>query len=419
MQNHSSSGKNYLLPFILVTSIFFMWGVANTLNSILIKQFQKSFDLSDFQSGMVQAAFYMGYFLLAIPAAQLMKRHGYKAAIITGLVLYGVGALMFYPAGEIKVYGVFLFSLFVIASGLAFLETASNPFVAILGPVESSEKRLNLSQSFNSLGAIMGIVIGRYFIFSGIEYSPEQLAALNTEQLQAFYDAEMRSVQMPYIIIGGIVLLWALLIKFSKFPELKDTGDKTSETTHGWKNLLVHKHFVLGVIALFMYVGAQVGTWSYLINYSQTTVPGTNEMMAADYLTFSLIGLMVGRFSSTLMMRFFKPANIMAVYAGANVLLVVIAVALPGMIGIWALVLSSFFMSLMFPTIFALAIKGLGDDTQIGSSVMIMAIIGSAVMTALMGVISDYSSIVYAYIVPIFCYIYILWYSVKGYHQKR
>ncbi len=416
-QNHST--KTYLLPFILVTSIFFMWGVANTLNSILIKQFQKSFDLSDFQSGMVQAAFYMGYFLLAIPAAQLMKRQGYKAAIILGLILYGAGALLFYPAAEIKVYGVFLFSLFVIASGLAFLETASNPFVAILGPVESSEKRLNLSQSFNSLGAIMGIVIGRYFIFSGIEYTPEQLANLSTEQLQAFYDAEMRSVQMPYLIIGILVLLWALLIKFSKFPELKHAHTPTTETTQGWKNLLKHRHFIWGVIALFMYVGAQVGTWSYLINYSQNAVPGTNEMLAADYLTFSLIGLMVGRFSSTWMMRFLKPANIMAVFAGANVILVMMAVFFPGMIGIWSLIISSFFMSLMFPTIFALAIKGLGNDTQIGSSVMIMAIIGSAVMTALMGVISDYSSIVYAYIVPIVCYAYILWYSIKGYQPQK
>jgi FHS family L-fucose permease-like MFS transporter len=416
-QNHST--KTYLLPFILVTSIFFMWGVANTLNSILIKQFQKSFDLSDFQSGMVQAAFYMGYFLLAIPAAQLMKRQGYKAAIILGLILYGAGALLFYPAAEINVYGVFLFSLFVIASGLAFLETASNPFVAILGPVESSEKRLNLSQSFNSLGAIMGIVIGRYFIFSGIEYTPEQLANLSTEQLQAFYDAEMRSVQMPYLIIGILVLLWALLIKFSKFPELKHAHTPTTETTQGWKNLLKHRHFIWGVIALFMYVGAQVGTWSYLINYSQNAVPGTNEMLAADYLTFSLIGLMVGRFSSTWMMRFFKPANIMAVFAGANVILVMMAVFFPGMIGIWSLIISSFFMSLMFPTIFALAIKGLGNDTQIGSSVMIMAIIGSAVMTALMGVISDHSSIVYAYIVPIVCYAYILWYSIKGYQPQK
>lgn len=411
-----TAGKSFMIPLILVTSLFFMWGVANNLNDILIKQFQKSFELSDLQSGLVQSAFYLGYFLLAMPAARIMKRYGYKTGILIGLCLYALGALLFYPAAEIKVYAFFLAALFIIACGLAFLETAANPFVTILGSAETSEKRLNLSQSFNSLGAIMGIVIGRNFIFSGVEYTKEQLAAMNPEQLQAFYHSETQAVQLPYLIIGIIVAIWAVFIYFSKLPEIKEEEDEISHQSHGMKNLFQHKHFVLGVLAQFLYVGAQVGTWSYLIRYSQKTVPGTTEMMAADYLTISLVCLMIGRFTSTFLMRYFKANNIMALFALANTILTLVSIVYPGQVGIYALVVSSFFMSLMFPTIFAMSIKGLGGETKMGSSLLIMSIIGGAIITALMGYISDTSSIAMAFIIPCVGYAYILWYSVKGCH---
>jgi len=413
------AAKSFIVPLILVTSLFFMWGVANNLNVILIKNFKKSFELTDLQSGLVQSAFYMGYFFLAIPAATLMKRWGYKAGIIAGLILYGVGALMFYPAAELKVYSLFLIALFVIACGLSFLETASNPYVTVLGPAHSSEKRLNLSQAFNSLGGIMGIIIGRQFILSGVEYTPAQLAQMTADQVQAYYTSETRAVQMPYLIIGIIVLVWAAFIFFSKFPEIKDDAGEGAAKAGGFRQLVKHKHFVLGVIALFGYVGAQVGTWSYLITYAQKVVPGTSELVAADYLTISMVCLMVGRFSSTFMMRYFQPSRMMALFAAANTLLALLAVLIPGHIGVYALIVSSYFMSLMFPTIFALSIKGLGDDTKLGSSVLIMAIIGGAIITALMGWISDISSITYAFIIPCVVYAFVAWYSLKGCHYHE
>lgn len=408
------AAKSFIVPLILVTSLFFMWGVAHSLNTILIKTFKKSFELTDLQSGLIQSAFYMGYFFLAIPAASLMKKWGYKAGIITGLVLYALGAFLFYPAGEVKVYALFLVALFIIACGLSFLETASNPYVAILGPSQSSEKRLNFSQAFNSLGVIMGIVIGRLFILSGVEYSPAQLAQMSAEQIQAYYTAETRSVQIPYLIIGAVVLLWAVFIYASKLPEIKSESSAAS-SSGGVKALLKHRHFSYGVIALFGYVGAQVGTWSYLITYAQAAIPGTSELVAADYLTISMVCLMVGRFSSTFMMKYFQPNRMMALFAAANTALALVAVLMPGLVGIYALIVSSYFMSLMFPTIFALSIKGLGDDTKLGSSVLIMAIIGGAILTALMGWISDVSSITYAFIIPCVAYAYIVWYSLKGY----
>jgi len=415
-QSTRQAAKSFIVPLILVTSLFFMWGMAHSLNTILIKTFKKSFELTDLQSGLIQSAFYMGYFFLAIPAASLMKRFGYKAGIITGLILYGVGALMFYPAAEVKVYALFLIALFIIASGLSFLETASNPYVAILGPAQSSEKRLNLSQAFNSLGAIMGIVIGRWFILSGVEYSPAQLAQMSADQVQAYYTSETQAVQIPYLVIGGVVLLWAVLISASKLPEIKTSDDEAPSTAGGWKELIKHKHFVRGVIALFFYVGAQVGTWSYLIGYAQKAVPGTSELAAANYLTLSMVCLMIGRFSSTFMMRYFQPNLMMALFAVVNTLLVLVAVTMPGLAGIYTLIASSYFMSLMFPTIFALSIKGLGNDTKLGSSVLIMAIIGGAILTALMGWISDISSITFAFMIPCVAYAVIAWYSLKGCH---
>lgn len=404
-----------IIPFILVTSLFFMWGVANNLNDILIKQFKKSFELSDIQSGLVQSAFYMGYFLLALPAAQIMKKHGYKTGIIIGLLLYALGAFLFYPAAEVRMYGFFLFALFVIASGLAFLETAANPYVTVLGSPETATRRLNLSQSFNALGAISGILIGKSFIFSGVEYTTEELKSLGTEQAQAFLHAETRAVQMPYLIIGAIVVIWTLLIFFTKFPDIKEAEDEGVASTKGFKHLFANRHFTLGVIAQFFYVGSQVGIWSYMIRYSQNAIPGTSELVAADYLTYALVCFMVGRFVGTALMNYIKPNQLMAAFAFVNILLVAISIFVGGLVGIWALIITSVFMSVMFPTIFALSIKGLGPDTKTGSSFVIMAIVGGAVLTPAMGLISDASTIAMAFLVPLIGFTYICWYSLKGF----
>ncbi|HKT48615.1 MAG TPA: L-fucose:H+ symporter permease [Candidatus Acidoferrales bacterium] len=411
---HALFPAGHLLPFILVTALFFFWGIPNNLNDVLIRQFMKSFEISRFQAGLVQSAFYLGYFLLAIPAALLMRRAGYKAGFIFGLALYGVGAFLFWPAALVRSYGFFLFALFVIASGLSFLETASNPFIAQLGDPDSSERRLNFSQAFNPFGAITGALVGTVFIFSGVELTPQQIAARQTART---YDAYLRSetlrVIQPYVVLGVIVLVWALLISLTKFPAMPSEQEEGGE--HGsFRDLLEHRHFLLAVIAQFLYVGAQVGTWSYFISYVQeyTHQP---EKTAGYLLTGTLVAFGVGRFVAAWLMRFVSPTSLMGVYAAANVVLAAIGVFRPGALGMWCVFFTSFFMSLMFPTIFALGLKGLGPNTKIGGSFLVMAIVGGAVLTPIMGLIAEKQhSLALAYGVPLLAYIYIAFYSFAG-----
>jgi FHS family L-fucose permease-like MFS transporter len=420
LANNANSSNSYLVPLILVTSLFFMWGVANNLNDILIKQFQKAFTLSDFQSGLVQSAFYFGYFVLAIPAALFMRKYSYKAAIILGLCLYATGAFLFYPAAQTQSYSFFLLALFVIAAGLAFLETAANPFVAALGDPKSAAVRLNLAQSFNPIGSIMGIVIGQQFIFSGVEYSTEELAKLSPEALAEYYTSEATAVQMPYLIIGGIVVLFVLFIALTKFPTIieEDDDDETTESI-SILDLFKIKHFKLAVLTQFFYVGAQVGIWSYLIRYAQNAVPNMPEKEAASYLTYSLVAFMCGRFGGTALLKYFSANKVMSVYASICTILVAIAIMFPSQLGIWALVASSFFMSIMFPTIFSLGLDGLGKSTKLGASLLVMAIIGGAVLTAVMGFVSDSFGIAVSESIPMLCFLVVVFYAVKGYQKTQ
>ena len=406
----------YLVPLILVTSLFFMWGIANNLNDILIKQFQKAFELTDFKSGLVQSAFYFGYFVLAIPAALFMRKYSYKAAILLGLSLYATGAFLFYPAAEMQSYSFFLMALFVIAAGLAFLETAANPFVAALGNPETSAFRLNLAQSFNPIGSIAGILIGQKFIFSGVEYTKEELAKLSSTELSNYYASEATAVQTPYLLIGIIVVLFVVFIAMTKFPAIEAEEEEVTEPV-SILSLWGIKHFRLAVITQFFYVGAQVGIWSYLIRYAQNAVPNMSEKDAASYLTYSLVVFMCGRFGGTALLKYVKANTLMGVYALVCIALVLVAILAPSMVGIWALVITSFFMSIMFPTIFSLGLDGLGSGIKLGSSLLIMAIIGGAVLTAVMGLVSDAMGIATSEIVPLFCFVAVAFYAFVGYKK--
>src|SRR5581483_3760877 len=258
-----------LTPFILVTVLFFLWGIPNNLNDVLIRQFMKSFAISRFQAGLVQSAFYMGYFLLAMPAALLMRRLGYKAGFVIGLLLFGAGTFLFWPAAIVGRYGFFLFALFVIASGLSFLETASNPFIAQLGDPRTSERRLNFSQAFNPLGSITGVLIGTIFIFSGIELSAQQIDTLKAQHLyDAYLKSETLRVVKPYIALGALAIIWAVLILRTKFPNVQGEHEAAGDNGH-FRELFRFPHFWMAVVAQFLYVGAQVGTWSYFIQYVQ------------------------------------------------------------------------------------------------------------------------------------------------------
>jgi MFS transporter, FHS family, L-fucose permease len=409
-----------LVPFVLVTVLFFLWGIPNNLNDVLIRHFMTSFEINRIQAGLVQSAFYMGYFLLAMPAAFLMRRAGYKSGFVTGLVLFGTGAFLFWPAALAGSYGFFLFALFVIASGLSFLETASNPFIAQLGDPDSSERRLNFAQAFNPIGAITGAWIGTIFIFSGIELTPQEIAE---QQARHTYEAYLRSetlrVVKPYLVIGAIALIWAVLIWRTKFPSIQVEHENESGDRGDFLDLFRYRHFLLAVVAQFFYVGAQVGTWSYFISYVQEYAHQP-EKVAGYFLIGTLAAFGVGRFASAWLMRFVKPSKLMGAYCMANIVLVSIGVLRPGWLGLWCVFLTSFFMSLMFPTIFALGLKGLGPNTKLGGSLLVMAIVGGAVLTPVMGLISEKThSLALAYSVPLVAYVVIALYSFWGSHERR
>lgn len=414
-KTHHLFPAGQLVPFILVTFLFFLWGIPNNLNDVLIRQFMKSFSISRFQAGLVQSAFYMGYFLLAMPAALVMRKAGYKAGFIIGLLLYSVGAFLFWPAALMGQYGYFLCALFVIASGLSFLETASNPFIAQLGDAATSEQRLNFSQAFNPFGAISGALIGTTFIFSGVELTPAQVAAQQAAgTYQAYLKTETLRVITPYLVLGCITALWAFLIWRTKFPAIQSEHENSKDDHGHFSELFRYPHFLLAVVAQFFYVGAQVGTWSYFIQYVQdyTHQP---EKVAGYFLTGTLAAFGVGRFVSAYLMRFIAPNKLMGAYAVINIALAGFGVLYPGWVGLWAIFLTSLFMSLMFPTIFALGLKGLGPNTKIGGSLIVMSIVGGAVLTPTMGLISErFHSIALAYSVPMIAYIIIALYSFLG-----
>jgi FHS family L-fucose permease-like MFS transporter len=404
--------KGWAAPFVLVTGLFFLWGVPNNLNDILIRQFMKSFALSRFQAGLIQSAFYLGYFLLATPAALLMRRWGYKAGILIGLLLFGSGAILFWPAALAGRYSFFLAALFVVASGLSFLETASNPFIAQLGDPAGAARRLNFAQAFNPLGAIAGVLAGTVFIFSGVELTPSQVAVMRSAGTYAAYmQQETMRVVAPYLVLGFIAFGWAALIARTKFPTIRSEHEGAPGDHGSFRQLLRYPHFLLAVVAQFMYVGAQVGTWSYFIQYVQVAT-GQPEKVAGYFLTGTLAAFGIGRFASAALMKYVRPARLMGVYGVVNIALLALGVLYPSWLGLWAIFLTSFFMSVMYPTIFALGIEGLGPNTKIAGSLIVMGIVGGGVLTPVMGWIAQASgSISLAYVVPLLGYVIVALYA--------
>jgi len=400
------------VPFALVTALFFLWGIPNNLNDILIRQFMKSFAITRLQAGLVQSAFYMGYVLLALPSALYMRKMGYKAGFILGLLLFALGTFLFWPAAIAGRYSFFLGALFVMASGLAFLETASNTFIALAGPAESSERRLNFSQAFNPIGSIVGALIGTLAILSGVELSSNAISELKvSHRYQAYLRFETLRVVRPYMILGAVALLFAFLIWRTRFPVLKDdaAGEESHAGTLG--RLLKNRHLLFSIGAQFFYVGAQVGTWSYFIQYVQQYT-GAPEKIAGYFLTGTLVMFGIGRFASAYAMKFVAPARLMGTYCLINIVLVAVAVFDRGWLGVWMIFLTSFFMSLMYPTIFALGLQGLGTDSKLGGSMLVMAIAGGAVLTPIMGVLADRTtSVALAYGIPLVGYALIACYS--------
>ena len=414
--------RQYLLAFILVTSLFFLWAIAHNLNDILIRQFQKALDLSRGEAGFIQVSFYLAYVVAAIPAGYTMKRLGFKPAILIGLLLYATGAALFYPAAEIRVYALFLFALFIIACGIVFLETSGSGYITLVGDPRTATQRINFSQSFNGVGGITAPLIGGLFILSGVEYTPDQLAALSPEALESYRAHEARQVQTPYLSIAALVVVIASLVALTRFPPAargslqgmsqdRAQGNRPRVSLSG---LFRHRSFTWAIIAQFFYVGAQIGVWSYFIDFTKELSPATPEKSAAFYLSASLFSFMLGRFVGTALMNVFEPRRLLGVYALINVALVLVAISASGLVAVVALGATSFFMSIMFPTIYALGLARLGDQAEIGSSLIIMTIISGAIIPPLMGYLADAATVQSAYILPLMGYALVFVSTIAG-----
>jgi MFS transporter, FHS family, L-fucose permease len=401
--------KTPLLAVILITSLFFLWGFALNLNPILIPHLKKACQLTDTQSALIDSASYIAYFLMAIPAGLFMKRFGYKGGIIFGLILFAIGAFLFYPAAETRMYIFFLGALFIIACGLTFLETAANPYITVLGDPSTATQRINFAQSFNGLAAFLAPRIGSMFILSGVVLSVEEQANMTPAAIEAYLQIEASSVQTPFLVIGGTVLLIALLLLPTKLPEIKEEASELISSG----TILKEKNLLAGVVAQFFYVGAQVCVSSFFIRYSQQ-VAGLQEKSAAELLSWALLGFMIGRFLGTLLMKYIAPAKLLAIYAVINFFLLIFAVFAKGILSVYALFGVEFFMSIMFPTIFSLSILGLGSKTKQGSSLVIMSIVGGAIFPVIMGNISDLTNIQTAYSVPASCFLFIFYFAYKN-----
>ncbi len=412
------SARTYLLPFCLVVGVFFLWGMAHSLDSILIPHLQKACQLNNTQSTLVDTAVFLAYFLMAIPAGMLLKRLGYKFTIILGLLAFAGGAFLFVPAADARSYGLFLTALFIIGCGLTTLETAANPYAAVLGPPESATSRLNLAASFNGLAVFVAPIIGANIILSGKEYSKTQLAAMTEAARTTYLNHEAAAVKLPYIVLGGVLVAVAVLFFFSKLPEVKAAEAEPSEGG-GFFTVLRHRHLTWAVVAQFFYVGAQVCVTSFFIRMAKQGA-GVDEKTAGYYLAVYGLLFMVGRFIGTALLKYIASQRLLSLYAVVAMGLCAVAVFGDGAFVIYALGGLGFFMSIMFPTIFALGIAGLGDDTKPGSSWLVMSIVGGAIMPPLMGSLIDLrgDNIQVGYLIPLVCYLVVLLFGLYGYRVK-
>lgn len=388
----TADGKNYIVPFILITSLFFLWGFAHSILDVLNKHFQDTLNITKTGSALVQTMVYGSYFIMAIPVGKLISRHGYRAGVLTGLVLYGVGALMFIPGSSLGSFPFFLLSLFVIGCGIACLETSANPYVTVLGDMKAAERRINMAQSFNGLGWIFGPLVGGLFLFTNGKNNGD--------------------IAVPYTIIGVVVLIVAVVFTRVNLPEITESHISTedediSDAPRLWNN----KAFTIGLVALFLYVAAQTGINSFFINY-MTDHSNIPPREASLWLSFGGMGLfMLGRMGGSWIMKFVRPDRLLTLFSLVASITMFIVMVTGGMAGVMAFFVCYFCESIMFPTIFALAIKGVGNKTKQASSYLIMTIVGGAVAPLIMGYIADNKSVAAGFIIPLLCFIGVFCYS--------
>jgi len=411
LSSNGNKAKSFLFAFALVTSLFFFWGFVHNLDPILIPHLRRAFRLSNFQATLVDSAVFVAYFVMAIPAGTIMKKYGYKTGIIFGLILFSLGCFLFIPAANTMQYSFFLGALFIVACGLATLETAANPYATVLGTPETATQRLNFAQSFNGLAAFLAPIVGGVFILNESPKTDQEVDSMTEVARNAYLLSETSTVKLPYLILGIAVLLVAIIFVFTKLPDIKDD----EEPVHpGFFHALRHKHLVWAVVAQFFYVGAQVCILSMLILYA-TKAAGISEKDATWYAGAAGLAFMLGRFVGTFFMRFIKPQKLLAFYSIICILLCTYTIFGSGIFTLYAMIGIAFFMSIMFPTIFALGIARLGADTKSGSSLLIMSIVGGALLPPVLGLIADAThNLQYGYAVPLICFAVIGWYAKIG-----
>jgi FHS family L-fucose permease-like MFS transporter len=416
MQNTT---KTAWLPLALIVSMFFMWGLSNNMTDTLLAAFKKIMSMTDFQTSWIQIAFYGSYFCLALPSALLIKRFTYKTGILAGLGLFIFGSLLFYPASQTMQYGHFLAALFILAGGLAILETTANPYIYELGPSETGIRRLNLAQSFNPIGSITGVLLSKFFILSNLNKAGEaERAAMDDAQLLAIQQEELSAVMGPYVGVALLTLAIWVLIAFTPMPVARD-NDQRLQLGETVGRLLKIPNYWWGVVAQFFYVGAQIGVWSFTIRYVMLEMH-VAEQTAADYYLAALVLFTLFRFLSTYLMQFFPAHRMLGLLAFCAIVLTVLVIFVGGPVGVYALVGISGCMSLMYPTIYGLSVRPLGADTKLGSSFLVMAILGGAVITAVQGKVSDMTgSIHYAFFVPMICFAIIAYYALGRGHTEK
>lgn len=416
MANSQNKSKQYLIPLLIVMSLMFFWNMSRNINDILIPHLKRACQLTDFQSSLIQSAFFGAYFIMALPAGQYIHKKGYRAGMITGLLIASLGACLFYPAAEIRSYPFFLLGLFIMAAGFTFLEVTATPYIAILGDEKDASSRLSLSAAIGSVGATVAPYIGSLLLMHKEDIPDTILNTYSHDQLQAFLTNEADMVKLPYIALAILFVAMAFLILFIKMPVIKEE----SVTKYSFKNIFKFPHTMLGVLAVFCYLGAEVGIVSFMIRYAQSLhIPGLTQQKSALFISLYMGLVLAGRLGGAFLLKQIKPSTGLLISAAGAMVLVVLAVTTAGYFSLFSLALVGFFTSVMYPVIFTLSIKGLGNYTKTASSLLIMGVVGGALVPPLMGLVSDYAGIRLAYILPVACYIYVMYYALKGYQIKK
>jgi MFS transporter, FHS family, L-fucose permease len=413
-----SSKPNYTSSLVVLTSLFFMWGLITSLNDILIPHLRSSFSLSYFQASLVQFCFFFAYFVMSYPAGKIVSKFGYKQGIVLGLSIAAIGCLCFYPSSAMRSYPIFLISLFILASGLTLLQVSANPYVNLLGTPETAAKRLNLTQAFNSLGTAIGPMVGGMFILSTVVLTSEEKSALSPSELQAHLVNEASSVQIPYIVLTVALVLLAVVILMCKLPKL--TSDKLEADTLLQGKLTQHKHLMFGVIGIFMYVGAEVSIGSFLINFMENpAIANLSALEASKHLALYWGGAMIGRFVGSYVMTWIRPNKLLAFNAIIIISLIIVAMMIQGSIGMWALLAIGLFNSIMFPTIFSLSLEKLGGLTGKASGLLCMGIVGGAIVPMVQASFADSYTLIGSFAIPAICYAYIAWFGLSGFRPAQ